>query len=558
MSLGDNLKRPKHGATRKAASLDGFISPKSFRGQGSLNLPTSKRATKVEQLSRVDNFNRPDGYHPAGTSVAGTEREQPLVLPNGPRQRHGSQTDSPFEQVNQKPPKKKRFSWKNLSWRQRIIRSSLVIVILFVLTGGFLFTKGYFKLRSVFKGGSSAAALQANVNPSLLKGEGDGRVNIVMLGIGGDGHEGPDLTDTILIASIDPVNNKAALLSVPRDLWVKVPNYGSMKINAVYETGKYKYLGYESDSNANQKAVDAGFTLLDQTLEQVLGIPIHYHVLVNFQAFQQAINTLGGVSVDVPTELYDPTIAWENGWNPVIAKPGVQTFNGQKALLYVRSRETSSDFARTQRQRAVLVALKQKILSLGTFSNPAKLSGLIDAFGNNVVTDISISDASRMYTIGKQITNNNIQSIGLADPPNNFVTTGNIDGLSVVEPRLGLFDYTDIQNYVRNALRDGYIAKENANITILNGTAIPGLATQEATLLKSYGYNVGQVTDAPTHSYANTVLVDLTNDKDKYTRHYLEQRLGTSAVTKLPDSSISPGSANFVIILGGNAANTSQ
>jgi LCP family protein required for cell wall assembly len=421
-----------------------------------------------------------------------------------------------------------------------------------------LFGQGYIKLHKVFKGGATAAALQQNINPNKLKGEGDGRINILMMGMGGAGHEAPDLTDTMMIASVDPVNKTASLLSIPRDMWVKIPNNGSMKINAAYEAGKYKYLGKIDNNNTNRNAVQAGFTMADQTVEDITGITIHYNVLIDFQAFRRAIDTVGGVNVNVPEQLYDPTMAWENNWNPLLAKAGPQAFDGKHSLIYVRSRETSSDFARSQRQRAVLLALKEKVVTLGTLSNPLKISELMGAFGDNVHTDLSLSDTVSLYGIFKGIANNKVGSLGLADAPNSFVTTDNINGQSVVRPKLGLSDYTDIRNYIRSALQDGYIKKENSNITLLNGTSIEGLATKMSNTLKTYGYNIATIANAPTKMYDKTVIVDQTSGKDKYTRHYLEQRFGVKATTNVPDSAIIPGQADFIIILGNDEATSSQ
>jgi LCP family protein required for cell wall assembly len=512
----------------------------------------------------IGDFSLPEGYHPA---------RRPLMSPHAaptpasdtteqPALEHTALTHEPLlgskaakEQL--KVPKE-RFGRRLRRWTRR---TALVLLAILLVGGGLLFGKGYLKLHEIFKGGGKAVALQANVDPSQLNGEGDGRINILLLGIGGQGHDGPDLTDTMLVASLDPVNNKADLLSVPRDLWIKEPdNYMGQyqKINAAYEAGKYDYLNEENPSNSNQNAIDAGFKTADEAVSGVLGIPIDYNVLVDFQAFQQAVNTVGGVTVNVPTELYDPTIAWQNNGNPIIAEPGLQTMNGNQALLYVRSRETSSDFARTQRQRSVLVPLKDKALTLGTLSNPFKISSLLSAFGNNVRTDISLSDAEALYSLMKKVSNNNIDSVGLADPPNNFVTTADVDSLSVVEPTAGEFNYSQIQSYVRNTLRDGYLAKENANVMVLNGTDVTDAATNVAATLKSYGYNVGTVGDAPTQNYSKTVIVDLTNGKDKYTAHYLEQRYGVSTVNSLPDSSIQPNGAQFVIIVGEHEATSSS
>jgi len=300
-----------------------------------------------------------------------------------------------------------------------------------------------------------------------------------------------------MLASIDPVNHTSTLVSIPRDLWVDVPNQGAMKINAAFEGGEFKYLGKVAPGSTNRNAIQAGFNEADQTVESVLGVTIHYNVLVSFQAFQQAVDTVGGVTVNVPSDLVDPTMAWENGHNPLIAKAGTDAFNGKQALNYVRSRETTSDFSRAERQRAVLVALKAKIASAGTVSNPVKLSKLMKAFGANVQTDLSLKDANRLYRITKAIPENKTTSIGFADPPNNYVTTGTLAGQAVALPTAGLFNYKDIQAYIRTQLKDPYILKENAKIVILNGTSNVGLAGSKADELKTYGYNVVSTGNAP-------------------------------------------------------------
>ena len=441
-------------------------------------------------------------------------------------------------------------------WAFRITAFAMIAII---AVGGILFSQGFLKLHKVLKGGTaSVAALKANVDPQLLKGEGDGRVNILLMGRGGGTHEAPDLTDTMMLASIDPVNHTSTLLSLPRDLWVDVPNDGAMKINAAYETGEFKYLGKIAPGSTNQQAIQAGLDLADQTVESVLGVTINYNIMVNFQAFQQAVDTVGGVTIDVPADLVDPTMAWENGNNPVLAKAGTQIFDGKHALIYTRSRETSSDFARAERQRAVLLALKQKVETLGTLSNPLKLSGLLSAFGDNVNTDLSIGDATRLLSIAKQIDNSAVSSTSLDETGDSQVTTADMNGQSIVEPKAGLFDYTAIQAYVRSKLQDGYILKENAKIAVLNGTNLAGLATTKAADLKSYGYNVISTGNAPTSGYTQTTLVDLNGGKDKYTQHYLEQRYNVTATTALPDNTIAPNGADFVIIIGSDETSSSQ
>jgi LCP family protein required for cell wall assembly len=455
-----------------------------------------------------------------------------------------------------KEKSKRRRLKTQLGWRKILLRAGTTVIVLVVLAGGTLFAKGYLKARKVLKGGGNAVALKADADPSLLKVEGDGRINVMLLGRGGAGHDGPDLTDTILIASIDPIHKEAGLVSVPRDLWVKPPgSSGYTKINAVYANAKDKVLATNRTSNKEKAAEEAGLNAIQQNLQQVLGVPIHYRVMVDFEAFRKAIDTVGGVDINVKQQLYDPTVAWENNWNPLIAAVGQQHFDGKKALLYARSRHGSArgDFDRSERQREIILALKDKVLSVGTFSNPLKISQLIDAFGDHVQANFKLDEIRRLYEIGKNIPSTSVKSIGLVDPPHDYLTTGNVSGQSVVLPKAGVGNYLAVQSYLRNTLKDSYLKDENASVVIFNGTNTAGLATKRSDELKSYGYNVDKVADAPTKNYNKTILVDMRGGAKKYTKHYLELRLGVTTTTKLP-AGIDAGTADFVIITGNNEA----
>ena len=540
---------------KQSSPIDGFISdarPLGLPGKRSIYQP--KRGHSTPSLGSVMRLT--DGFYPLRASQGGIGKD--MI----PEVDEAALLDAPIELDNDSIPKKKyRFGFQRPKVRKVAKRAGLVLGALVLLLGVYFAAKIYITERHLFRGGGKAPALAANVDINQLKGEGDGRVNILLLGIGGVGHDGADLTDTMMLASIDPINHSVGLLSIPRDLWVKMPpgsfvgNY--QKINAAYESGKYSYLGKEDATSGNSKAIQAGFDTVDSVVSGVLGVPIHYNVLVDFQAFQQSVDSIGCVSINVPTELYDPTVAWENHNSPIVAKPGVQTMCGQQALLYARSRETSSDFARGERQRALMVAIKDKTLTLGTFSNPVKVSNLLSSLGTNVYSDFSLGDISRLYQIAQQIPSASIKSLDLDTPPNQLVTTADINGLSAVEPLAGPYDYSAIQSYVRNTLKDSFIAKENAQIAVYNATDVAGVATSEGTLLKSYGYSVTTIANTTVLTNpAKTTLVDLTKGKDKYTRHYLEQRFSVSAVSTIPKSAgvTAPTGTSFVIILGRDVA----
>jgi hypothetical protein len=193
------------------------------------------------------------------------------------------------------------------------------------------------------------------------------------------------------------------------------------------------------------------------------------------------------------------------------------------------------------------------VLSVGTFSNPFKIVELLNTLGDNVRTDLNgTGELKRLYEIGQEIGPDKFVSIGLADPPNVLVTTDFYAGQSIVLPVAGLYQYEDIQSYIRNTLRDAFLKQENSRVVILNGTATPGLATVREKELKSYGYNVVSVDNAPTDNYVETQLIDLSGGKNPYTASYLEKRLGVTKSAKSIAGLPTNETADFVIILGSN------
>ena len=525
---------------RRRRSIDGIVSDGRRLG-----VPAAEPFHPHSQTDTLgSSLRRAEGFHPMrsgsgsiGVTAASAENslalDEPIVL------------DEPV--LGKKERKSSRFFPRKI----RLKRAALTLLAVFLAGALFLGIKFYITERNLFRGGGGAPALASDIDINKLKGEGDGRINILVLGIGGPGHEGADLTDTIMIASIDPINNQVALLSLPRDLWIKIPGNGSQKVNAAFAYGKE---GSKSKNLIDQER--DGLALLDKALTPVIGIPIHYHAVINFKAFSQTVDAVGGVSFNVPETLYDPSIAWENKGNPLIAQKGLQTFNGQRALLYAKSRETSTDFARSQRQRLLMVALKDKILSAGTFSNPIKISQLLSSFGDNIYTDFSLNDIKRLYEIISKIPSKDISSLDLVTPPHDLLTTNGLNGFSVVQPKAGLYEYGPLQNYIRNTLRDGFLLRENAPVAVYNATDIAGLATKQADILKSYGYNVTVVDSlSKATNPAKTVLVDQSGGLAKYTRHYLEQRFSTIAQDSLSKNvGVSPpAETKFVIILGKDA-----
>ncbi|HSX46925.1 MAG TPA: LCP family protein, partial [Patescibacteria group bacterium] len=331
----DNFRNKK--GKSSSNSFDGMLGrPNGMpqRNAGGFRPTPGKQPSQPLVRNTLDNFRATDGFHAAQQPLM--RNSEAPALGRNPRRTAEGVIDLTLPPAAAKPHKRR-------SWKKITMRSLAGVMVLVLLVGGFLFGKGYLKLHQIFRGGAEgAAALQDNVDPSRLRGEGDGRVNILMLGIGGQGHDGPDLSDTIIIASIDPVQKQAALLSIPRDLWVKPSGYGYMKINAVYANNKYSAL---SRKMSEKDAIEYGLNAVDKEIQADIGIPIHYHALIDARGFEQAINTVGGVDINVDAANTVHEVLWDDIANKqyvLDVQQGMQHFDGQRATFYARSRHTST------------------------------------------------------------------------------------------------------------------------------------------------------------------------------------------------------------------------
>lgn len=408
------------------------------------------------------------------------------------------------------------------SYKKRI---GAAIAIIILVTIGYFAVKLAFATHKIITRNTtgSAPGLLGDLDVNQLKGEGEGRVNILLLGIGDVGHPGADLSDTMMVISIDPKTKDVAMLSVPRDLWVKIPGYGQAKINAADAYGDmYNYPG-------------GGPALAKQVVSNVLGIPIHYFIRADFSGLKKAVDDLGGINVMVDQPLYDPYYPDDScdGCRNIVfsLKAGLQHMSGLTALRYSRSRETTSDFDRAARQQKVLVAMREKALSTQTLTNPAKVNALIDDLGDHVKTDLQIWEINKVISLVKDVDKNKITNKVLDTTPAGLLVFGEVNGASVEFPAAGQFNYTAIQNLAHSIFADGYIKTEAAGIEVQNGTSRASLATTVGDLLKTYGYNVVDVADADKHTYSTTIIYDYSGGKKPYTLKYLENRFGVTATS---------------------------
>ncbi|KKQ95270.1 MAG: LytR family transcriptional protein [candidate division CPR2 bacterium GW2011_GWC1_39_9] len=409
--------------------------------------------------------------------------------------------------------KKKKIK-KKWSRKKKIV----ILLIIFFLSGiSFFSWRVWSSLEKIFSNGLNPFTVLANLKPTALAGEGDGRTNILLLGSGDPDWPGADLTDTIMVASINTRDNSALLISIPRDFYVKINNHGWDKINSAYVYGE------------QYKKGDGPQTTLN-AVSDILDIPIHYYAKVDFTAFKKAIDAVGGVSITPSEDLYDPhypggTVNFDGG--------KTYSMNGDTALKYARSRQTTSDFDRARRQQEVMISLKEKALSLGTLSNPKTVLDLIGIMGDHVRTNLQPNEIKRIMDISKKMDSGKINSVVIDGENTKLVTTGMIGDASCVFPVAGIGKYADIQDYVYDLLSnkkpESNYKDENASILIENGTTIAGLATTAKTNLEDEGYLDLSVGNADSQDYSKTRIIDYSGGKKSASIKNLEKYFGITA-----------------------------
>ncbi len=217
------------------------------------------------------------------------------------------------------------------------------------------------------------------------------RLDILILGIRGDGEEEPEagsyLTDTLMVLSVDKNTGETGLISIPRDLYVKMPYLNKKdKINAAY--------AYSAGSK------DSGLAGVKTLVSQITGIYIDYAVLFDFEAFRGLVDTVGGVDVSLAVP-FEEGLQW--GSSSFYLPAGENHLDGEAALYYARSRFSTSDFDRSRRQQEIIFALKEKMVSLGFLANPRKINSTLDTIKQHIRTDIQLWDINDLVKVASAI-----------------------------------------------------------------------------------------------------------------------------------------------------------
>lgn len=261
------------------------------------------------------------------------------------------------------------------------------------------------------------------------------RTNILLLGLRGedDVEHGGLLTDTMMVLSLDTKNKIASIISVPRDIYLRIPGtLKKEKINAAYLIGEEKLPG------------GGGLELSKRTVQYVTGLYIDNVVSVDFKAFKEIIDELGGIDVYLDKEFRE-----DKQWGvDFYVASGLQHMSGEVALYYARSRYSSNDFDRGRRQQQVLLATKDKAMQLGFLANPFKINSVLDTLEKNIRTDLTIFEIVKFSKLTSQIENNNIRHKVLSTE--NYLSQTYIDGAYVLLPKDGNFE--EIRKIAKEAL----------------------------------------------------------------------------------------------------------
>ncbi len=444
-----------------------------------------------------------------------------------------------------------------------------------------------------------------------LKGEQNDRINFLLLGIGGNNHDGGNLTDTMILGTLKPSTNQIAMMSIPRDLYVKSTSSGWEKINAV-------------NAYAEAKKPGSGGEATREFLSNLLGTEIDYYAVIDFDGFEKLIDEFGGVDVYVDNDLIDysyPILNREDAY-PIASrfetlniKKGWQHFDGATALKYTRSRHAlgpeGSDFARSKRQQKVLIALKNKIAQYNYLLDPSKIASLISAYGKNVSTNMQIWEMLKLAKLAKNADTEHPINYSLVEGHAPLLYDQIVNGAYVLLPYGGNYDKikfvwqniftmgtssvpidytkwaefkdqptstkststsaiitaaTTTEKIVATATapfsndpapvvpslkpavaKEASYQAEGARIEIQNGTAVEGWASSEAKKLKAKGFTIVKTGNATQKNYTSIKIYDFSGGKYLLTTSELQILYGVSAT---PPPAGLKSSADIVIILG--------
>ncbi len=517
-------------------NIDGFTVRRRKSGGDLVNRGVIKRPQNIEQFI-VPRSER------VATDLASVMEVSPEPETRGAVGLKRADIDEALNSVDVAVPKKiKKHRFRKISKKKLI---PAIILLLLVVGVGYFVTKFVLTTGRMFSGN----VFDVFGSGVELKEDENGRTNILVFGTSEDdpGHNGADLTDSIMILSIDQEKKQAAMVSMPRDMWV---DYGeacisgySGKINVVYMCGA------ENGDEAR------GSTKLKDKVGEVFGLDVQYYAHVNYTVVREVVNALGGVTVNIESD--DPRGIYDGNMGDLLRLPnGPANLSGEQALALARARGegggyglASSNFDREENQQKLLIAIRDKALSGGVLANPIAVNGIIDALGNNLHTNFSAGEVKTLMQLAKDIQESSVVHISLVDEAEPMVTTGSYSGQSIVKPVDGIGVYAGIQNYIKKRLIGGEIVTENATIEVLNASTRIGIAKIKSDELAAAGLVNVSTGDTSYASQTKLTWYDLTGGNKPKTSAKLVSTLDSQSAGKVLPTGVQ-SDADFVIILG--------
>ena len=400
-----------------------------------------------------------------------------------------------------------------------------------------------------------------------IKGYKEDRVNILLLGIGGEGHDGGQLSDTMIMASLKPSTKQLSLLSIPRDLAVEIPGYGVKKINAASAYGEEKNPGKGGELSA-------------QVVSQTLDIPIHYWVRVDFKAFAQLIDNMGGIVVDIERSFTDtqyPT--YDYGYQTISFQTGKQKLTGEQALQYIRSRHgnnfENNDFARNRRQQRLLTAVRAQLFTPEILHDTSKVKSIISTLLKYTSTNLSVSaalgflqEAPSVMTVQPEF------HVLSAEPKAGLLREVSNEYGYFLVPRDG--DFTQLKQLAQTIFevtptpitpsisytsptttptKPTKSTKETVTVAVLNGTWEVGFAASTKELLESNGVLVSSIGNTANRDSTVTTIYQLTDSNMAEITINRITPILTNAIVSKQIPSDAPKNVDILVILGKNRTN---
>ena len=404
---------------------------------------------------------------------------------------------------------------------------------------------------------------------ATLETDSQNHTNFLLIGTGNEEHDGADLTDTLILASLDQKDKTVSMTSIPRDLHLKNDEYKSLRINEVYF-----YAKQETGS------VEEGLQYLIQQVSELSGQEVQYYIKIDFKGFIEIIDVLGGIEVTLDDSLIDPFYPkGETGYLETFSlSKGKHILDGETALKFARSRKTTSDFDRAKRQQQILEAIKEKALKKQLILDQDKIKELLDTINKNFQTNLTTRELLTLGAIAKDFNKNSIHNSVISDDPVQcggllYTPDANLyKGAQVFIPAGG---YEKITAFFDVMVKFPEALKESPSIHILNGTKKYGAAAETKQVLQRLCLNIYyQFNNARSTNIKDTTIYytpvpipkespeEETKHRIPYTIELLQYLIPTAKTsTEIPQEYIDKGytkSSTILLELGEDYTSSSQ